>query len=202
MIDKWEKQIKKNDFVLDIGCWSGKRVLNLTNISKNVYGMDINAQRFSLADKKIKNKLFLGDVTKKIPFKKKFDWIILSEVLEHVSDDSKTLKNINKSMKIGGRLILSTPKSIKYFEFWDPAWVKWKFFVGERHYHYTKEELFQKLKNNNFQIEEYYILGGLLWIIKRWINVFLKYIFKSKKQLNNSMKKGFCDWFILAKKIK
>lgn len=198
----WEKRIKKDDFVLDIGCWSGKKVLELEPICKNVYGMDIDTNKFSLADKKIKKRLYFGDVTKKIPFKQKFDWIFLSEVLEHLEKDKSALKNINKSLKKNGKLILTTPKSVKYFEFWDPAWVRWKFLNGQRHYHYTKKELFLKLKENNFRIKEYYITGNLTWVVVRWINVFLRYGLKLKRQINCSTRGGFCDWVILTEKVK
>lgn len=138
--------------------------------------------------------------TKKIPYNKKFDWVFLTEVLEHISDDSKALANINKSLKKKGRLILTTPKSIKYLEFWDPAWVKWKFLGGQKHHHYTKEDLFGKLNNNDFKIKEYHIMGNLSWVLVRWINVFLKYLLKSKKQINCKSKPGFCDWIILSEK--
>ena len=184
MKSDWEKKIKKNDFVLDIGCWDGKKILELNSVSKNIYGIDIDTKRFSLADKKIKKRLFYGDVTKKIPFRIKFDWIILSEVLEHVSNDSKALKNIYNSLKKGGKLILSTPNSVQFLEFWDPAWVRWKFLKGQKHYHYSKEELFGKLNKSGFIIKEYYILGNLSWVLARWINVFLRYWLKLKKQIN------------------
>jgi len=196
----WEKKIKKKDFVLDIGCWDGKKVLELSKKYKNVYGMDINNSKIDLADPKVKRKLKLGDVTKKIPFKRKFDWIILSEVLEHVLDDEKSLYNISKSLKKGGKLILTTPRSIKFFEFWYPAWFRWKFLGGQRHYHYAKEELFKKLNKNGLKIKEYYILGDLRWIFSRWVNIFLRYGLNMKNQIKCPKGKGFYDWAILAEK--
>ncbi|GAG80396.1 unnamed protein product, partial [marine sediment metagenome] len=104
----WEKEIKKKHSVLDIGCWSGKRAFSFHK-KCDIVGIDINTKRFKHAPKKIRNKLFYGDVTKKIPFRKKFDWIFLGEVLEHI-DDKKALKNISKSLKKGGKIILSTPR--------------------------------------------------------------------------------------------
>ncbi|MBM3228586.1 class I SAM-dependent methyltransferase [Candidatus Pacearchaeota archaeon] len=202
MIELWKNQIKEDDFILDIGCWDGKRVLELWKKTKNVYGMDVNASKFVFAPKEIQKNLYFGDVTKKIPFKKKFNWIILTEVLEHVSNDALALENIYQSLKKGGKLILSTPRSIRFLEFWDPAWIRWKLLKGQKHHHYAKKELFGKLNKNKFLIKEYQILGNALWIIARWWNVFLRYGLKSKKQINYPMKKGFCDWFILAEKIK
>ena len=155
-----------------------------------------------MAPADIKKRIKWGDVTKKIPFKNKFDWIIFGEVLEHVSDDDEALENIGKSLKKGGKLILSTPRSVKYFEMWDPAWFRWKFLRGQRHYHYTKEELFGKLKKNKLEVREYYIIGNLVWDFFRWFNIFLNYVLRIKKKVYiQDERKGFFDWVILAEKI-
>lgn len=201
-MNKWEENINEEDFVLDIGCWDGKKVLNLSQKCKNVYGMDINTKRFSNSNEKIKNKLVFGDVTKQIPFRWKFNWIILSEVLEHLNEDSKAIENISKNLKDGGKLILSTPRSVKFFEFWDPAWVRWKFGGKERHHHYTKSELFGKLRNHGLEVKDYYIRGNSIWLLSRWINVFLRYGLRLNSQINCDMGKGSYDWVILAEKIK
>lgn len=198
-IDLWQKDIKEGYNILDVGCWGGSRLKKLQGKS-NVFGMEIDESKINLAEPKIKKRIKLGDVTKRIPYNKKFDWVFLTEVLEHVSDDSKALDNINKSLKKRGHLILTTPRSVKYLEFWDPAWIRWKFLRGQKHYHYTKEELFGKLNNNGFKIKEYSIMGNLSWVLVRWINVFLRYGLRLKKQINYPMKKGFCDWMILSEK--
>lgn len=196
MKEDWERKIKEKDKVLDIGCFSGKKVLELSKSCENVYGMDINTKEFM---PELKERLFFGDITKEIPLKTKFDWILLYEVLEHVSDDELALNNIYKSLKKNGKLILSTPKSVKYFEFWDPAWVRWRF-GGNKHYHYTQKELFDKLNRSGFVIKASYVMGNWRWVVIRWINVFLKYGLNSKKQIKQKSKKGFCDWIILAEK--
>jgi SAM-dependent methyltransferase len=205
-IDKrkiWEKGISKKDFVLDIGCWSGEKLLELSSQTKNLFGMDITDSKFHLANSKIKHRLKKGDITLQVPFKEKFDWIILGEVLEHVSDDEKALENISKALKKGGRLILTTPRSVKGFQIWDPAWFRWKFLKGQRHYHYTQEELFGKLKKYDLEVKEYYILGNFNWVIHRWFTVIMNYLFKINKNFfPKKEKKGFCDWVILAEKIK
>jgi SAM-dependent methyltransferase len=196
----WESSIGKKDFVLDIGCWSGEKILSLLPQTENVYGMDITNKQFKFANSKIKKKLRVADVTKKIPFKIKFDYVILSEVLEHVEDDEKAIKNISNSLKKGGKLILTTPRSIKFFEIWDPAWFRWKFLGGQKHYHYQERELFEKLEENGFEIKEYYIKNNFIWVINRWINVILEYLFKSKKIYFSKESKGYFDWVILAEK--
>lgn len=197
--NNWENQIKKSDYFLDIGCWNGQKILDLSKRCL-VFGMDIDSKKISLANPLIKNKIKCGDVTKKIPFNKKFDWIYLSEVIEHVKDEDLLLKNISNSLKIDGKLVLTTPKSVRFFQIWDPAWIRWKF-GGPVHRHYTLNKLRYKLIKHNLNIESYAIGGSFPWILSRWTNVLLKYIFKSKRQFNWGKADGFCDLKIIAKKL-
>jgi len=196
-----EKEIVKGDRVLDIGCWDGARVARLTNFC-DAYGLDIDENKLNLAQEDIKKRLHVADITKKVPFKNKFDWAFCTEVIEHVKNDKKLISNCNKVLKKGGILILTTPKKINGLDFWDPAWVRWKLGFGERHYHYSKQELFSKLEKGGFYIERFYVGGSLRWLIFRWINVFLKYFIKTGKQINNLLEDGYFDWIIMAKKIK
>jgi len=196
---KWKDRIKKTDSFLDIGCWSGATVLKL-NDKCNAYGADFNKETLKLADKKIKNKLVFCDITKNKPFDKEFDWILMSEVIEHISEEDKAIENVSKSIKEGGKLILTTPKSIPFFQFYDPAWVRWKCGGKERHHHFTLEELEELLNKNGLILKEYTIAGNFRWIIIRWINVFLKFVLKSKRIIENEYSDGFIDWMIIAEK--
>ena len=76
MIETWEDLIKPNHYLLDIGCWEGKRIDELRN-KCNVYGIDINTARFKDAKKSIRRRLKYADATKNIPFSRKFNWILL-----------------------------------------------------------------------------------------------------------------------------
>ncbi len=197
---EWENSISKKELVLDIGCWTGEKVKDLKTKGIKAFGMDIDLEKLKKADKNLKLKY--GDVTKKIPFKEKFDWVIFGEVLEHVSDDKKAIKNISNSLKKGGKLILTTPRSVKYFQIWDPAWFRWKFLRGQKHDHYSFGKLKNLLLENNLEINEFYILGNLRWVFSRWFTVIMNYIFKIKGNFfPRKEKKGFCDWVILAEKI-
>ncbi len=198
---RWKDKIKPEDFLLDIGCWSGDNILGLYNRC-HVFGMDIDKEKIKKANLIIKDRIKLGDVTKNIPFKKKFDYILLLEVIEHVNDDEKALKNISHSLKKDGRLILSTPHSIRYFEFWDPAWIRWKIRIGPIHRHYSIKKIEKKMLINNLKIEDYAIGWGPDFIWKRWINIFLKYVLKINKSLGIKNQDGFFDLCIIARKIK
>ena len=197
---RWKDDIKRTDSFLDVGCWSGSTVSEMNDIC-DAYGVDFNKETLKLVDKKIAGKVKYSDITKSIAFDRKFDWILCSEVIEHIENDEKALKNISEVMKKGGMLILTTPRSIPLLEFWDPAWVKWKFGGNERHWHYSLNELEQKMNGAGFRILKVAARGNFGWVVRRWANIVLRYLFRMKFQVGNSYGDGFVDWMILAEKI-
>jgi SAM-dependent methyltransferase len=198
--EEWEGGVGRNDLFLDVGCWSGATVLRM-NDKCEAYGVDFNKETLKLADKRIADRLKYSDITKNIAFNKKFDWVFCSEVVEHIEKDREALGNISKIMKKGGHLVLTTPRSVRFFEFWDPAWVRWKFGGKERHWHYTLKELDSKMSRVGLKIKRYAVQGNFKWVVRRWINVILQYLIRTDFKVKNSKGDGFSDWMILAEKI-
>ena len=102
----------KNYEILDIGCGGGLICESLSKLGGNVTGVDFVEKNIQIAKKHAKiNKLKInymhGDI-EKIRFKKKFDIIIMFEVLEHLDDWRKVLKNKFKILKNNGTIIIST----------------------------------------------------------------------------------------------
>ena len=199
MNELWEELIEPQHKLLDVGCWNGKRILELKD-KCDVYGIDIDSTKFKTADKAIKDKLFQGDIVKELEFDIKFDFILLRDVLEHIKNESLALENISKAMKNGGYLILSTPKHIPFLDFYDPAWIRWNMLGGEQHGHYSKKELLDLLEDAGFEVKHYHIEGTLHWLFARWINGFSKYVLKSKKQIKSGWEPGHFNWMIVARK--
>lgn len=197
---KWRGKVGKKDLFLDVGCWSGATVLGMMD-KCDAYGVDFNRETLELADKRIIDRLRYSDVTEKIDFDKKFDWVLCGEVVEHIEEDEKALKNIAEVMEKGGRLVLTTPRSVRFFEFWDPAWVRWKFGRKERHWHYTLDELEGKMSGAGFRVLKVAVRGDLGWVVRRWVNVVLQYLLRADFRVRNSWGDGFADWMVLAEKI-
>ena len=201
MKELWQELIKPEHNLLDVGCWDGKRIYELKD-KCNVYGIDIDTSKFENAKKEIKDRLFFGDIIDELEFDFKFDFVSLRDVLEHLENDDLALENINKAMKDNGHLILSTPRHISFLNWYDPAWIRWKLSKKELHWHYKKKELFELLEDNGFQIKHYHMEGTLGWVISRWINGFLKYILKSKKQIKSKWQPGYFNWMVVARKVR
>lgn len=135
-VSNFIKKIKGR--TLDVGCGNG----NITKLIKNAVGLDIS---FELL-KKAKNPVVQGKC-EALPFKKKFDNVLLIAVLHNLKKDSriKCLQEIRRVLK--GKLFLSVwckyKPGVKY--------VKWG--KTKRYYYFFKEqELKDLLTNSGFKI--------------------------------------------------
>lgn len=163
--------LQRSDKVLDLGCGTGYYLFLLSNlpVELSLNGLDYDEKALeeakqSLKDKKIK--FFAGD-SHNLPFEdNSFDKIVASEVLEHLDDDQKALKEVYRVLRPGGIFVISTP-SINYPFFWDPLnWIlqhlfsthiKKGFFSGIWFGHlrlYDLESLKNKFIKAGFKIED------------------------------------------------
>ena len=102
----------KNLKILDVGCGGGIICEPLARLGAKVTGIDFAPNNIIAA--KIhskKNKLKINYINKDIEKSKldeKFDIILMFEVLEHLDNWKKTIKNIKKNLNKNGLIIIST----------------------------------------------------------------------------------------------
>lgn len=99
--------------ILDFGCGVGTIDFYMASKGNNVVGIDISNKAIQIAKENSKlfgleNRTDFFTSIEKLEAKK-FDLIICIEVLEHISDDRKTLNLLAKYLKNDGILILSSP---------------------------------------------------------------------------------------------
>lgn len=118
LINVIEKNLKVNNLnILDIGCGAGTLSFYLAGKGHRITGIDISQKAINECKKsakkiKLKNTEFVRvSFPEEFVLKKQFDEIIFTEVIEHISNDRKALKEIYKLLKPNGILILSTPSS-------------------------------------------------------------------------------------------
>jgi ubiquinone/menaquinone biosynthesis C-methylase UbiE len=93
----------KNKKALDVGCREGTQSMLLEKKGYEVVSIDIE---------KNYKKCSIVDANKKLPFKNdSFDLIWCSEVIEHLNNPQKVVKEFNRVIKPGGEIILTTPNS-------------------------------------------------------------------------------------------
>jgi ubiquinone biosynthesis O-methyltransferase len=109
-----DKYLKKDYSVLDIGSGAGTLALYAANKKCKVLGIDISKDAVKAANESVKNmhlkniRFEVVDFPNKVP-KGRFDFIIFTEVIEHIKDDNKAVKEIAKMLNKNGILFLSTP---------------------------------------------------------------------------------------------
>jgi SAM-dependent methyltransferase len=99
--------------ILEVGPGYG-RILNAIE-DKDVTGLEISE---NLA-KRLRNEnptanIVVGNIEKTDFESGTFDAVIMEEVIEHIADQEKVFKEIFRLLKIGGKLVLSTPNKYVY----------------------------------------------------------------------------------------
>ena len=129
-IDLKKMQLKPNSKFLDLGCGEGRHCFGAYMSEEiDVFGFDMSLSDIGKAKENFdqfnentstKSCNFGVADAKKLPFKDNtFDFIICSEVLEHIIDYQSALSEINRILKPEGKLAVSVPK---FF----PEWICWK----------------------------------------------------------------------------
>ena len=102
----------KGEYLLDAGAGGGWVAKAFLNNYEKIISFDISKDNVSKIDKSLQsNKHYpiTGDLLH-TPFKSEsFDQIILSEVIEHIVDPASLVLEMDRILKPGGRLIISTP---------------------------------------------------------------------------------------------
>ena len=101
--------VPKNARILEIGCSGGEFLGELEQAGYNkVYGVDISKQAAEKAAGK-KLRVFCCDAVS-LPFEEGFfDFIIASDVLEHIKEDEKALLEWRRVLKPGGIGVITVP---------------------------------------------------------------------------------------------
>lgn len=166
-------KIKDCDIVMDIGSGTSP----VSPIPEKTIFFDISNESLEY----LKNrgyKTLYGDI-EKIPFKSNSVTIVLcSEVLEHVKDYKKSLKEMFRILKNNGTLILTVPVYKKYWGFDDE-------FVGHLR-RFEPKTLIEEIKKTGFKIIKEKPIGSK---IERNLTKLIVKIYKTKSNLKVSKTK-------------
>lgn len=102
----------KGKEVLDIGAKEGyiHSLIEKSNPDKKIYSLDLEGSDFN------------ANLNDGFSLNKKFDTIIAGEILEHVDNPPRLIRDCVKHLKKGGRLILTTPNATGLQYLRNPSW--------------------------------------------------------------------------------
>lgn len=108
-INMFPEKSTKNPTLLDFGCGNGKLLKRFSQYGFITDGYEVDSLCIKSAKKYARN-LFSGSI-KKIKEDKKYDNIILNQVLEHLHDPLETMKYLKNILTEDGLFIVSVPNS-------------------------------------------------------------------------------------------
>lgn len=174
--------------ILDLGCgfgWFEK--FSIENNCKEIVGLDVVDTDFELITENLKSeklKLVVGTANK-LNFKDKyFDTVTAWEVIEHIPNGTEKdmLLEIERVLKKGGILYLSTPFSNPISNVLDPAW-----WFGHRHYNIDQIE--NLCKGTSLEVTDYVTYGKFGLVLDLLNFYFSKWVLRRKRLFEEYFKK-------------
>lgn len=157
--------IKKGDRILDVGCGNGAVAYDLSRKAESVLGIDINKENINYAKKHYQSdnlNFIIGDATK-YQFKRSFDIIVLSNVLEHIKNRTIFLQKIKK---LAPTILIRVPMIDRD---WLVLYKKEKgveYRLDKTHFiEYTEKSFRDEMKKANLEIVDYSVQFGEIWAV-------------------------------------
>lgn len=102
--------------VLDLGCGVGEYVRAFARQGARAYGCDIERPRLLRARERGTDDVLLA-AGERLPFSDaSLDVVVLNEVIEHVSDDGETMREVSRVLAPGGVAVIYAPNRLYPFE--------------------------------------------------------------------------------------
>lgn len=144
ILKKLIKNSNSRSYLLDAGCGTGA-ILKETERFMTGIGVEKYFEAIKFCKQRGLNKLVTAEL-EYLPFRNnKFDVVLVIDILEHVNDDFKVLKELHRVTKNGCSLIIHVPA---YMFFWSDHDVA----VGHKR-RYTTRNLVKLLEKINFKVK-------------------------------------------------
>lgn len=143
--------------VLDIGCSNGQMMFWLKQLDFQVKGVELN-QRTAAIARLNGLEVFDGMVNDSPYSPASFDYILLGDIIEHITDPRKFLIKCHELLAPGGMILILTPNldcwwSQSTFKLWQWFGVPWSSVTPPHHlFQFSTGNLTRLLKETNFSV--------------------------------------------------
>ena len=138
--------------VLDIGCGSGYVLLALKEKGCEVSGLEANQNAVDMCTG-LGLDVFQGTLEEADYPDNSFDVVILSQVIEHLQSPSETLREINRILKPGGKVLLYCPNVKSYLtNVFGKYWHGWH--IPFHFYGLDGEAIMRMAEKSNFVVSQ------------------------------------------------
>jgi SAM-dependent methyltransferase len=146
MSRKLVSKLSPGYLILEVGCGTGNvlRVLRQACPDGRVVGLELWFDGLRFAQERSSGPLVQGDV-RNCPFGKPFDLIGMFDVLEHISEELKTLTALREALALGGRLLLTVPAHQYLWSYFDEA--------SQHCRRYSSQDIRARLAAAGFEVE-------------------------------------------------
>lgn len=182
LIKKYSKETYNE--ILDVGCGPGINIKMLEEFG-NVLGIDPFQDAINFCEKKDLNVKKI-EAEKMSKLNKKFDIIVMGDILEHINEDEKVLDETFKSLKDDGKVIITVPAFRSLFGLDD---------ISLHHKRrYNKKELIQKLNQAGFSVKfinyNHFLLFLPVFLLRKLEKFSKGYSTEKKLKVNINHQKG------------
>lgn len=179
-----KKELKDKKF-LEIGCGLGYFSNKAFKMGAKVTGVDIGPNLVAINKKLTPKGNFLVASASKLPFKdNSFDIVLSTEVIEHVDNQDKAIKEMFRVLKGSGTLVITTPNRIfkPLFDFL--SFIRVRPYHGNENWYYPWD-LKRKLQKYGLIVEESYFN---FFLINKFFNYFENFKYLKYLMINQGYK--------------
>jgi methionine biosynthesis protein MetW len=174
-IDAVVELTESGNKILDIGVGNGDLLLKASKKAfTKLYGIDVSNQNIKKTKNNIKANLSVQNIDIKTSFKSNsFDVVTLVAVLEHVFNVNFVLKEVNRILKKGGKIIIEVPNlaflprrlEILFGRAPRTGYGASDYDIGHLHY-FTQDSLKKLLEKHGFKVI-YQGQSGIFWKLRQ-----------------------------------
>jgi len=156
-------KIENSSMILDVGCGTGEVAFDISKKAQKVVAIDINKKKIESAKRKFSSDnltFIVGDATD-YNFNDRFDYIVLSNVLEHIKDRQAFLKKVKN---FGLFFLIRVPMINRSWLTIYKKELGFEYRLDKTHYiEYTLDTFKCELNNASLEIIDYQIQFGEIW---------------------------------------